>query len=81
MGFLFGLLTAPLFGPVLGVYWLGQQLGEAAVAEWLDEEGVRGELLGLQMRFDLGEVTEEEYVEQERALTERLAAIREAKAE
>jgi hypothetical protein len=81
MGFIFGLLTSPVLGPIRGVHWLAAKVTEAAENELLDESKVRGELSELQMRLDMGEITEEEYDEQEKVLVERLNAIREAKAE
>jgi len=78
---LFDLLTAPVLGPIRAVHWLAEKIDEAAEDELLDEDKVRGELLELQMRLEMGEITEEEYEEQEKALVERLNAIREAKAE
>jgi len=81
MCFVFGLLTSPLLGPVKGVHWLAKKVAEAAEGELLDEDQVRGELLELQMRLEMGEITEEEYDKQEKVLVERLNAIREAKAE
>jgi len=81
MGLILDLLTAPVLGPIRGVKWLGEKLVEAAEEELLDEGRVRGELMELQMRLELGETTEEEYIEQERVLVELLNAIREAKAE
>jgi hypothetical protein len=80
-GILFGLLTAPVLGPIRGVHWLAEKIAEAAEDELLDEDKVRGELLELQIRLEMGEITEEEYEKQEKALVERLNAIREAKAE
>jgi len=81
MGFVFDLLTAPVLGPIRGVYWLAKKVTEAAEEELLDEGRVRGELMELQMRLEMGEITEEEYDEQERVLVERINAIREAKVE
>lgn len=81
MGFILDLLTAPVLGPVRGVKWLAEKIAEAAEAELLDEDRVRGELLELQMRLEMGEITEEEHNRHERTLLERLNAIREAKAE
>lgn len=69
------------FTVIKGVKWLAEKIAEAAESELLDEDQVRGELLELQMRLEMGEITEEEYDEQERGLVERLNAIREAKAE
>ncbi len=81
MGLVFDLLTAPVLGPIRGVHWLAERMDEAAMSEMLDEDRVRGELLELQVCYDLGEVSEEEYDGQERALMERLNVIRKAKAE
>ena len=81
MGFVFDLLTSPVLGPIRGAHWLATKVAEAAESEVLDESKVRGELMELQIRLEMGEITEEEYDEQERVLVERLNAIREAKAE
>jgi len=63
------------------VHWLAKKAAEEAERELLDEDRVRAQLLELQTRYDLGEVSEKDYDEQERVLVERLSAIREAKAE
>jgi len=81
VGFVFDLLTSPVLGPIRGVHWLATKVAEAAEGELLDEDRVRNELLELQMRLDEGEISEEEYDEQEKVLVEQLNAIREAKAE
>lgn len=81
MGFILDLLTAPVLGPIRGVKWLAEKVAEAAEDELLDEDRVRGELLELQMRLEMDEISEEEYTRQESVLLERLNAIREAKAE
>ena len=81
MGFIVNLLTAPVLGPIRGVAWLGQKLADAAETELLDEDRVKGQLLELQMRLEVGEITEDEYSEKEKSLMEELRAIREAKSE
>jgi len=81
MGFILDLLTAPVLGPIRGVKWLAEKVAEVAEDELLDEDRVRGELLELQMRLEMDEISEEEYTRQESVLLERLSAIREAKAE
>lgn len=73
------LLTAPVLGPIQMVQWLGLKLIEAAEREMYDEGRLRGELLELQARYDLGEVAEEEYARREAALLELMDAVREAK--
>jgi len=75
------LLTAPVLGAPRMVCWLASKLIEEAERELLDEGRVRAELLELQTHFDLDEINEEEYDQQETVLMEQLNAIREAKAE
>jgi hypothetical protein len=77
---LLDLLTSPVLGAPRMVYWLANEASQEAERELLDEGRVRAELLELQTRYDLGEVNEEEFAEQETALLERLNGIREAKA-
>jgi len=74
----FGLLDIvfPFFIPIKGVMWVGKKLKDTADAEITDKSKVQEELLDLQMRFEMGEVNEEEYVKKETKLLERLEAIR-----
>jgi len=74
----FGLLDIlfPFLIPVKGVMWIGKKLKDTADAEITDKSKVQEELLDLQMRFEMGEVNEEEYVKKETKLLERLEAIR-----
>jgi len=81
MGLFLDLLTLPVLGAPRMVHWVAKKVTEEAEREVLDEDRVRGQLLELQTHYDLGEITEEEYDEQESILMERLNAIREAKAE
>jgi len=77
-GWGFGLLDVvfPFFLPVKGVVWIGRKFKETADAEMTDKSKLHEELLNLQMRFEMGEVSEEEYAKQEANLLERLEAIR-----
>ncbi len=80
MGLLFDLLTSPVLGPARGIHWIASSAAAEAERQYLDEGRVRAQLLELQTRYDLGEVSEEEYETQEGALLEWLSIIREAKA-
>ncbi|MBI2853533.1 MAG: gas vesicle protein GvpG [Chloroflexi bacterium] len=80
MGFLLTLLGLPVLGPAQLVRWLGSTISEQALAEYLDEGKVRGELLELQQRYDTGDIGDEEYDRLEKALLERIDQIREFKA-
>ena len=77
------LLTAILTFPVLGaprmVNWVAKKLGEVAEQDEMDEGKAQGDLLELQMRYELGEIDDDEYAEQETAILDKLSAIRKAK--
>ncbi len=68
-----------VLGPCKLVYWVGKKLYEHAEAEVTDESVVRQRLLELQMRFELDDISEDEYQKQENILMRRLDAIREYK--
>lgn len=81
MGFLIDLLTAPIFGPIRGVTWLAEAIAEQADRERFDEQDLRKALLDLELRLDLGEISEAEYEAAEEVLLARLAAGRESAGE
>ena len=54
-----------------------EQILEMAERELYDPDRIREQLLLLQLRLDEGEITEEEYVEQEAEVLARLRAARE----
>ncbi|MDZ8025310.1 MAG: gas vesicle protein GvpG [Nostoc sp. DedQUE11] len=68
-------LLLPITGPLMGVTWLGEKILEQASTEIDDKENLSKQLLALQLAFDMGEVSEEEFEIQEEAL---LLAILEA---
>jgi hypothetical protein len=79
MGLLTKILTLPVMGPINGVTWIAEQMIEQAEREIYDEGGVRGKLMELELRFDLGEIDEAEYLAAEEVLLTRLKEIREYK--
>lgn len=81
MGIFSGLLTLPVLGAPRLAQWLARTVGEEALRQYLDEPPVRAELLELQQRLDAGEIVEEDYDQAEKALLERINAIRELKAQ
>jgi hypothetical protein len=68
-----------LLAPCKFVIWIGRTLHDQAEAELTDESVVHKRLLDLQARFELGGISEEEYIKQESALMRRLNEIREYK--
>ena len=77
MGFLSSLLTLPVSGPFRGAVWIARKLAEQAEHEMYDEGAVRAQLQELELRFDLKEIDEEEYLAAEEGLLARLRMIRE----
>ena len=70
-----------LLGPVKLVKWIGEKLHESAEQEVTDESVIQEQLLELQMRYELDEITEEEYAKGEDRLMARLDSIRKYKEE
>jgi len=77
MGWLTDLLTFPVTGPFKGMIWIAEKITEQAENEFYSEEAVRRNLLELELKYDLGEITEEEYDQAETYLLTLLSMIRE----
>jgi hypothetical protein len=77
---LIDLLTFPMMGPIKGVIWIAEKLNEQAEKELYGEDAVRGQLMELELRYDLGEISEDEYLAAEEALLARLKVSRERQA-
>jgi len=70
-----------LLAPLNGIIWLGKKINEVAEKEFSDEGLIKEKLMQLQFRFEIDEISEENYNRQEKELLERLEAIRKAKEE
>jgi len=77
MGLLTSLLTLPVTGPFRGAMWIVKMLAERAELEMYDEGAVRAQLMELELRYDLKEIDEQEYLAAEEELLAQLKAIRE----
>jgi len=62
------LLFAPIIAPVNGIAWIGGKILEQASTELNEKENLQKRLLALQLAFDMGEVAEEVFAEQEEEL-------------
>jgi Gas vesicle protein G len=81
MGLLSDVLFVPVTGP-LRLLWVALgALQEQANAQLPDEQSLRQELIALNMRLELGQLSESEFREQEAALMQQLKAFRAAKQE
>lgn len=69
------LLTLPVTGPFEGILWIGEQILERASGELDSKENLQKQLLALQLAFDLGDISEGEYDEQEEELLLAIEAL------
>jgi hypothetical protein len=76
MGLLTDILTFPVSGPIKGFIWLAETLKERAEGELYNEDAVRARLMELELKLDMGEITEEEYQTAEDELVDLLVVIR-----
>lgn len=79
MGILTKVLFFPITGPVAGIRWSLNKVVKVAEEELTDDSSIKQELMELQMRLELGEITDGEYVELEKGLMQRLRDVREWK--
>ncbi|MBI4743334.1 MAG: gas vesicle protein GvpG [Actinobacteria bacterium] len=68
-----------LLSPIKLLVWMGKKIDEIVEKEFSDEGLIKEKLMQLQLRFEMDEMDEEEYNSQEKALLDRLEAIRKAK--
>ncbi|TVU54436.1 MAG: gas vesicle protein GvpG [Arthrospira sp. PLM2.Bin9] len=72
------LLLAPLTAPLDGIVWIGEQILERAEAELDDNENLNKRLLALQLAYDMGDISEEDFEEQEEQLLQEILALEES---
>jgi hypothetical protein len=65
-----------LLSPLKLVVWLGEKINDIVQKEFSDEGLIKEKLMQLQLKFELDEISEEEYNKQERQLLNQLDAIR-----
>lgn len=76
MGLLSDLLLLPITGPARGLLFIVEQIKEQVDEELMGETSrIEDALMTLGTRYELGEITEEEYSAQEEALLEQLNEI------
>lgn len=67
-----------LFTPITGLAWIAEQLQERVDAELDTKENLQKQLLSLQLAFDMGDMDEAEFEEQEEALLLAIQALDDA---
>jgi hypothetical protein len=70
------LLLLPIKGPIAGFRWVMNTIQKLADEELLDDQPWKERLIELQMRLELGELTEEEYAAEEKVVFQALRDIR-----
>ena len=76
MSLLGKLLFFPITGPVAGIRWSLGKVQNVVEEELTDDAPVKQALMGLQMQLELGDITDDEYVEREAVLMARLRDVR-----
>lgn len=71
------ILLFPVMGPISGLVWIGEQIQERTNTEFDAQENLHKQLLSLQLSFDMGEISEEEFEEKEEELLLRIQALEE----
>lgn len=73
------LLDDILLAPIKGLIWLGEKVNEVVEEEVSGEGRIKERLMELQLRFELDEISEEEYEQKEEELLKQLDAIKKTK--
>ena len=76
MGLLTNLLFFPITGPVAGIKWSLGKVRNVVEEELTDDAPVKQELMELQMRLELGDIDDAEYLARESELMARLREVR-----
>jgi len=74
-------LLFPFFLPIKGLVWIAEKLEDTAEQDLTDTGQIQKRLLELQMKFEMDEISEEEYDKEEAKLMAQLEAIRKYKEE
>jgi hypothetical protein len=77
MGILKHVLFWPVTGPIAGIKWsMGKVMG-VVEEELTDDAPVKQDLMALQIKLELGEIDDDEYVVREAEIMSRLREVRE----
>lgn len=76
MGLLSKLLFFPIAGPVAGIKWTLGKVQSVVEEELTDDTPVKQELMELQLRLELGDIDDADYVRRESELMAKLRDVR-----
>jgi hypothetical protein len=69
------LLALPITGPVGGISWIAEKILEQAEPQLNEKENLKKQLLALQLAFDMEDISEEDFEEQEEELLLAIMAL------
>lgn len=69
------LIDSILLSPLKGVIWVAEKIQDLVEKEFTDQDKIKEKLMALQLRYELDEISEEEYDKQENELLMLLDAI------
>ena len=75
------IILLPLKGPISGFKWIMPTIQKMADEELMNDQPWKERLIELQMRLELGEISEDEYVAEEAVVFQALRDIRARKEE
>ncbi len=70
------LLDNILLAPFNGILWVGEKINDLIQIELHDEGRIKERMMELQLKFELNEISVEEYDKQEEELLEMIERIR-----
>ena len=70
------ILLFPLKGPISGIKWVMRTIQKMVDEELMNDQPWKERLIELQMRLELGEISEEDYVQEEAVVFQALRDIR-----
>ena len=77
MGLLTNILLAPFMGPVWGTRWTLEKVDRVVREELTDDTPIKEELMALQLKLEMGDIDDAEYVRREAEIMQRLRDVRE----
>ncbi|MDQ6737130.1 MAG: gas vesicle protein GvpG [Gemmatimonadota bacterium] len=76
MGLLSSILLAPFTGPWDGTMWTLDKVRRAVEEELTDDTAVKEDMMRLQLEVEAGDISDDEYLEREQAIMQRLREVR-----
>jgi hypothetical protein len=77
MGLLTNILLAPFLGPVWGTRFTLDKIDRAVREQLTDDTPIKEDLMTLQLKLETGEIDDDQYVQQEAEIMQRLREVRE----